>query len=70
MLFSELHALANKCASNYQVADTDGAAPIDEMSYRIVLRDDAVRKKLIAQGNTSHKTRPFMYAGAVRLTQR
>ena len=54
MLFSKLHALANKCASNYQVADTDGAAPIDEMSYRIVLRDDAVRKKLIAQGNTSH----------------
>lgn len=55
MLFSKLHALANKCASNYQVADTDGAAPIDEMlKDRIVLRDDAVRKKLIAQGNTSH----------------
>ena len=53
--YSELRALADKCAFNYQTADTDGAAPIDEMLRdRIVLgiRDDAIRKKLISQGNT------------------
>ena len=55
LFYAELRSLVDKCAFDYKPSETDRTSPLDEMLRdRIVLgiRDDAIRKKLISQGNT------------------
>jgi transposase InsO family protein len=52
--YADLRSLADKCSFNYRPAADSEVPPVDEMLRdRIVLgvKEDAVRKKLISQGN-------------------